>query len=207
MTETRIVETPVHGRTLFRAGGNDGLLVGFHGYAETADLHLAQLERIPGAGEWSIAAVQALHPFYVRSTQEVVASWMTRVDRDHAIADNIEYVRRVIASLPAARTIVFAGFSQGASMAWRAAAALGCSGIFVLGGDIPPGISSEGRLPSALIGRGLEDDWYTDEKLKNDLRFLRGRADVVTCVFEGGHEWTDAFRSAAGEFLQRVSSQ
>jgi predicted esterase len=158
MIETRIVETPVHGRTLFRAGAQERLLVGFHGYAETADVHLAQLELIPGAGQWSVAAVQALHPFYVRSTQEVVASWMTRVDREHAIADNIEYVRRVVASLPPARTVVFAGFSQGASMAWRAAAALHCSGVLVLGGDVPPDISLEAKLPPALIGRGLEDD-------------------------------------------------
>lgn len=199
MTEIRLVETPVHGRVLFRAGPPERLLVGFHGYAETAEIHLRELEKIPGAKAWSLAAVQALHPFYVRSTQEVVASWMTRLDREAAIADNIEYVRRVLALLPPARTVVFAGFSQGAAMAWRAAAAFACAGVIVLGGDIPPELSADAKLPPALIGRGLRDDWYTDEKLKEDLSFLSGHAR--TCEFDGGHEWTDEFRSAAGLFL------
>ncbi len=206
MIDIHLIETPVHGRTLFRPADPRRLLVGFHGYGETADVHLGQLERLPGAGQWSLAAVQALHPFYVRSTQEVVASWMTRLDREHAIADNIEYVRRVLADLPAARIRVFAGFSQGASMAWRAAAALGCSGVIVLGGDVPPDLPTAAKLPLALIGRGARDDWYTNEKLKKDLSFLEGRARATACVFEGGHEWTDEFRTAAGEFLRAVSS-
>jgi predicted esterase len=205
MTETRLIQTPVHGRTLFRPGDPDRLLVGFHGYGETADVHLAELLRIRGAGRWSVAAVQALHPFYVRSTQEVVASWMTRVDREHAIADNIEYVRRVLADLPAARTLVFAGFSQGAAMAWRAAAAIRASAVIVLGGDLPPEIPSDALLPPALIGRGIRDEWYTEEKFKKDLNFMEGRNRVTTCVFDGGHEWTDEFRDAAGRVLEEVS--
>ena len=43
-------------------------------------------------------AVQALHSFYVPKTGEVVASWMTKLNRDEAIADNLEYVRRVVAA-------------------------------------------------------------------------------------------------------------
>ncbi len=207
MTDIRLIETPVHGRILFRPADGDRLLVGFHGYGKTADVHLTELERVPGADRWSLASVQALHPFYVRSTQEVVASWMTRVDRDHAIADNIEYVRRVIADLPVARTLVFAGFSQGAAMAWRAAAAIHCSGVIVLGGHLPSEISADATLPPALIGRGTRDDWYTEEKFKKDLSFLSGRIQLTTFVFEGGHEWTDDFSRAAGEFLEEVSSK
>ena len=202
MADIRLIETPVHGRVLVRSGPPERLLAGFHGYAETGEIHLRELEQIPGAGEWSVVAVQALHPFYVRSTQEVVASWMTRLDREAAIADNIEYVPRVLASFPAARTVVFAGFSQGAAMAWRAAAALGCAGLIILGGDIPPELPADGQLPPALIGRGIRDDWYTDEKLRKDLSFLEGRCEARTCVFDGGHEWRDEFRAAAGEFLR-----
>ena len=29
-------------------------------------------------------------------------------------------------------------------------------------------------------------------------------ASVETCVFHGGHEWTDVFAAAAGEFLMRL---
>lgn len=200
---TRIIETPTHGRYLLEDRGPERLLIGFHGYAETADLHFAELEKIPGIERWSVASVQALHPFYTRAGH-AVASWMTSVDRELAIADNIEYVRRIVASLPASKSVVFIGFSQGASMAARAAAyAARANGLILLGGDIPPEIKNDAavRLPPALVARGETDDWYTDEKFKNDLNYLQSTTTVTSLVFAGGHEWTDEFRAAAGRFL------
>jgi predicted esterase len=199
----RTVETPTHGRFLHEARDPERLLAGFHGYAENAELHLAELAQIPGAETWSLAAVQALHPFYTRSEQ-VVANWMTRLDRELAIADNIEYVRRVLAMLPAPRTLVLLGFSQGAAMAARSAAyAASAQGLILLGGDIPPELQSDDsiRWPPTLLARGVRDDWYTSEKLHADATFLASRTRVVRCVFDGGHEWTAQFRAAAGEFL------
>lgn len=199
---TELVETPVHGRYLYEDRGPERLLVGFHGYAEGADAHFAELAKIPGIDQWSVVCVQALHPFYTRSGQ-VVASWMTSLDREQAIADNLRYVKNVLASVPAPRTLVFSGFSQGAAMAARACADNACAGLMLLGGDIPPEI--KGRpgvsLPPVLVGRGTRDEWYTDEKFKSDLEFLEGKTRVTRCVFAGGHEWSDAYRQAAGEFL------
>ena len=40
------------------------LLVGFHGYGETAELHLKALRRVPRVGAWRVCAVQGLHAFY-----------------------------------------------------------------------------------------------------------------------------------------------
>ena len=199
----RTLETAVHGRYLYEDRGEERLLVGFHGYAETAEIHLEELRKIPGIERWSVASVQALHPFYTRSGS-IVASWMTSLDRDLAIADNIAYARRVLASLPVPRTLVFFGFSQGATMAARAAAHAGpAAGLILLGGDIPPDIHDDPRaaLPPVLLARGERDDWYTEEKFKKDLKFLEGRARVTSCEFAGGHEWTDSFREAAGAFL------
>ncbi len=207
MIETRLVETSVHGRYLLRSGPAERLLVGFHGYAENAEMHLLKLEEIPGMGEWTVAAVQALHPFYLRSTQAVVASWMTRVDREHTIADNIAYVRRVVAELPRPRTLVFEGFSQGAAMAYRAAVSIPCAGLVVLGGNIPPEIDDLSKLPRLLVGRGDRDEWYTPDKFERDKKFLSSKADLVTCFFDGGHEWSDAFRAAAGKFLAHLAAQ
>ena len=51
---------------------------------------------------WLAVAIQALHPFYTRS-QRVVASWMTRQNREAAIADNISYIDRVINQVAKAR--------------------------------------------------------------------------------------------------------
>src|SRR5689334_13796133 len=94
------VATPTHGRVLVRdATPASPWLVGFHGYGQSADDLLIELERIPGAEQWNVASVQGLHRFYTRGDQKVVASWMTRQDREDAIADNIAYVDRVLESL------------------------------------------------------------------------------------------------------------
>lgn len=205
----------VHGRRLVRraAPGPAPLLVGFHGYGETADSILAALLEIPGVERWHVAAIQALHPFYVRSTGEVVASWMTRLDRELAIADNVAYVEAAMAALEArlepSGPRVYAGFSQGTAMGYRAAAAMGagCQGVVALAGDVPPelaGTAGWGR-PRVLIGRGTEDAWYDRAKCAADESLLRGLGSAVEiCVYDGGHAWTEAFRRRAGDFLAEL---
>lgn len=191
------IATPIHGRVLFEERGPDHLLIGFHGYAETAEASLAELAQVPGIGEWSVAAVQALHPFYSKGGTVIGASWMTSLDRELAIADNINYVRRVVDTLPPARTLVFLGFSQGAAMAARAAAHIPAAGLILLGGDIPAEVR-ERPLPPLLLARGERDEWYSAEKFKEDLKYV---TPAKTLVFDGGHEWTEEFRTAAGDFL------
>src|SRR6266542_3951293 len=138
------IPATIHGRYVVRDGPPERLLLGFHGYAQTAEKSLADLELIPGAGDW-----------------------------------------------------------QGAAMAYRAAAHLDrVVGIIALGADVPADVT--GPLPALLIGRGERDQWYGEEKFKKDLKSLEGRAVVRTIIFDGVHEWTDAFRSAAGEFLARL---
>ncbi|MFL6247216.1 MAG: alpha/beta hydrolase [Thermoanaerobaculia bacterium] len=205
---SRTLETAVHGRYLFEDRGAQRVLVGFHGYAETAETHLAELEKIPGIEDWSVVAIQALHPFYTRSGS-IVASWMTSLDRERAIADNIAWVRRVVADLPTPDMLVFAGFSQGAAMAARAAAyAAPAVGLMLLGGDIPPEIHEDPdvTLPPTLLARGRTDDWYTEEKFNKDLKYLEEKKiGVRPFLFAGGHEWTDEFRDAASQFLRSLS--
>lgn len=198
---TANVATTVHGRYLYEDRGAERLLAGFHGYAEVAEANFAELARIPGVERWSVLSIQALHPFYTRSG-DVVANWMTRQDRELAIADNLAYVRKVLETIGMPRRLIFSGFSQGATMAARAAAAVHCAGLILLGGDVPPEVKQDGvTLPPVLLARGTRDDWYTDEKFQADLAWLEPRTRVTRCVFEGGHEWSDPFRAAAAEFL------
>ena len=202
--DVRSVSTTTHGRVLLREGDPARLLVGFHGYGENAERHMAELVRIPGAERWRIASVQALHRFYNLKTNEVVASWMTKQDREQAIEDNVRYVGAVVGELGVPGVMVFAGFSQGAATAYRASMSLPCNGLIILGGDVPPDVSAHEyvHLPHVLLGRGERDDWYTREKFEKDLSFLRrSSASVALCVFNGGHEWSDEFRKAAGELL------
>ena len=155
------IPAQTHGRYLVRDGPRERLLLGFHGYAQNAEIHMADLEQIPGIDAWTVVAVQALNRFYLGRSTDTAGCWMTRQDRELAIADNINYVRAVVAALPPAETIVVEGFSQGAAMAWRAAAHLDrVAGVIILGGDVPPDV--DGPLPPVLIGRGEDDEWYTD---------------------------------------------
>jgi len=209
----RTVATTTHGRYLVSepAGRPRGLLVGFHGYAENAEIHLDALRAIPHTGQWLIVAVQALHPFYTRD-ERIVANWMTRQDRDLAIADNLAYVQRVLDTVRDERVVhgplVFAGFSQGGAMAYRAAARLGADGMIILAADVPPDVAAQPdlKLPTVLIGRGTTDRWYTADKHEADTATLAGLGVTVeNCVFEGGHEWGDPFLRAAGAHLAEIA--
>jgi len=209
----RTIETRSHGRYLVSPGsGREApLLVGFHGYGETAEEEMGRLRAIPGSASWIIVCVQGLHQFYRRRTNDVVASWMTRQNRELAIADNIEYVSRIVRSVSEEFTAgpgtVVTGFSQGAAMAYRAAVTLdrAVAGVIACGGDVPPELEAKAlaRIPRALLGRGLKDEWYSAEKLASDEQRLRDAGVSAQIVaLDAAHEWTPEFDVACGRFLQ-----
>ena len=207
----RHIEASVHGRVLVTPGTGTprGFLIGFHGYAENAEVQLERLAAIPDASAWTLASIQGLNGFYRGRTQETVASWMTRQDREIAIPDNIRYVDSVVASVcqgSAEVPIVCAGFSQGVAMAFRSAVRgrFRCAGIVAVGGDVPPELLDDpvARFPPVLIVRGMRDEWHTQGKLDADVSALQARGvDVLSLVHPGGHEWTDIVSSEASRFL------
>lgn len=205
----RTIAARTHGRYLVdsRAGAT-ATLAGFHGYQENAAIHLDVLRRIAGGRAVNLVSIQALHRFYTRAN-DVVAGWMTREDRDLAIADNIGYIAAVLGELAGeagiTRPLVYVGFSQGVAMAYRAAAFVPTAGdgVIALAGDVPPDVVPVAdRLPITLLGRGTTDAWYTAEKAAADVAALRGAGvTVVEHVFDGGHGWDASFVSRAGAFL------
>ena len=213
--QIRTIAARTHGRYLVRPPAGAGpwpVLVGFHGYRESAATHLAVLESIPGSEPWLLVAVQGLHRFYTRES-EVVASWMTREDRDLAIADNLAYVLGVVDAcrqeFATTDTLVFAGFSQGVAMAFRAAAHARASGLIVNGGDVPPDVAAGTPvpLPSVLYGRG-QRDIYTAEQHARDLATLAGMGVSVNSItFDGAHEMAPEFLEAAGRAIRRWSAR
>jgi predicted esterase len=213
----RHIATTTHGRYLVLPAATPapaGLLVGFHGYAEGAESQLERLRAIPGSDRWTLVSVQGLHRFYQRRTNEVIASWMTRQDRELAITDNLAYVEGVVDA--AAREmgreparLVFAAFSQGVAMGFRAATATTrrVNGVIAVGGDVPPeiGAAALAGAQNALVCRGTSDEWYTDAKFQHDITRLRESGVTVHAVtFDGGHEWSEAVLKNAAAFLQTL---
>jgi predicted esterase len=210
----RAIPAGTHGRVLLEGPASAGpapLLVGFHGYGEGADVQLERMRRIPGADRWRLVSIQGLHRFYQRRTNEVVASWMTRQDRELAIADNLAYVDAVLAAVdrehPGPPRLVLTGFSQGVAMMFRAAAARSVDGVVAVGGDVPPEIepSALTRVRRALVCRGARDEWYTAEVFTRDVERLRdARVNVESLNFAGGHEWSAEVVEAASAFLREL---
>ena len=210
----RIVATATHGRYLAIPPATPGpapMLIGFHGYAENAETQLERLCTIPEGERWLRVSIQALNRFYQSRTNLVVASWMTRQDREVAIADNNAYVSTCIdaiaADWPTVPLVVFAGFSQGVGMAFRAAAntAGRDAAVIAVGGDVPPELEPAvlKRLTGALIVRGMSDALYAREKFADDERRLRECSVSVRAVeINGGHEWSGEVTEAAAEFLR-----
>ena len=207
------VPTIIHGRVLVRparAAAARGVLVGFHGYKENAALQMKRLEGIPGAAAWTLVAIQGLHRLYRGRTDEVVASWMTREDREDAIADNLAYVAAALDLAPHDRAsrVVYAGFSQGVPMAFRAAmrGRDGAAAVIAVGGDVPPELLSDAAtvFPPVLLLRGSRDvEWYTQAKHDADVTALTARgAKFQTLVYDGAHEWNEAVAAAIAAFIR-----
>ena len=178
--DIRTVITGTHGRYLVDIPDpSRGTLVGFHGYQENAAMTFDVLRQIAGERSIGVISIQGLHRFYTRAN-DVVASWMTKEDRELAIADNVAYVAKVLAAVAdehgIARPLIYAGFSQGAAMAYRAAV-LGqrhCDGVIALAGDVPPDVAPlASSLPRVLLGHGAEDKWYTGEHAAKDRAVLQ----------------------------------
>ena len=209
----RTIAIGTHGRYLLEPPASAGpapMLVGFHGYGEGADIQLERMRRIPGADRWLLVSIQGLHRFYQRRANEVVASWMTRQDREHAIADNLAYASAVIDAVareyPGGSRLVLTGFSQGVAMMFRAAVASSrpVDGVIAVGGDVPPELDPAGlaRVRRALVCHGARDQWYTEEIFGRDIQRLREAGVTIRPLeFGGGHEWSDEVVQAASSFL------
>jgi predicted esterase len=213
----RTIEAVTHGRYLVDSSESGSpMLVGFHGYAESAEIQFERLQAVAGAKPWIVLSVQGLHRFYRGRFTEVVASWMTSQDREIAIADNTLYATKVIdivaKEYSASSKRVLAGFSQGVSMAYRCAAGLGrpIDGVIALGGDVPPELdaSALSRIRTVLLARGTRDELYTAGKLTSDERRLRAAGvNVQILSFDAAHAWTAEFNQAAAQFLQSIPQE
>jgi len=213
--QERTIAVRTHGRYLVVAPEKTaprGIVIGCHGYAEQANIQMDRLQAIAGVSDWLLVSVQGLHRFYRPRSQEVIASWMTREDRELAVADNSAFVAAVVDAVArewqVTGPLVFTGFSQGVAMAFRAACVspLPVAAVVALGGDLPPELNRDAlaKIPAVLLGRGDHDQWYSPEQFAADAVRLRDAgSDVTVFGFAAAHLWTTVFSDAVGSFLRR----
>lgn len=210
--DTRTISTTTHGRYLVDIPEHSrATLVGFHGYQENAAITLEVLRQIAKGRSIGMVSIQGLHRFYTKAN-DVIASWMTKEDRELAIADNLAYVATVMSAVAdeygITRPLIYVGFSQGVAMAYRAAALAQrpCDGVIALAADVPPDVAPlAASIPKVLLGRGTEDTWYTGEKAAKDRKVLEGAGvTVIEHVFDGGHVFSPEFVERSRAFVDEL---
>jgi len=179
-----------------------------HGYGQQADAFARHCAPLEGADR-AVVAPEGLSRFYVDgldSHEEVGASWMTRIAREHEISDYVRYLDRVVERLPAgdaAPSIRVLGFSQGAATASRWAL-LGDTAVdrLVLWGGAPAHDLDLGAHADRLAAMDLTlvagtDDPYVTPERRAAVRRRLAEHDVPVTVrtFDGGHRLDDALLS------------
>ena len=187
------------------------LWVACHGYGQLAAPFAAALEPI-NDGTRVIVAPEALSRFYLDDPAKqhgpespIGASWMTRADREVEIADYVEYLDIVTATLRGQLEgrdipVVALGFSQGVATVcrWAALGRAVIRRLIVWGGTIPHDLPRDRgeqlfRGASVTLVAGKTDRLVPLDALERGQRALAElgvRADLVT--HDGGHSLSSA---------------
>lgn len=175
------------------------LLVAMHGWGQNAKKILRDLAPVT-ARRVLVAAPQAPHPFYLdMGSGKVGFHWLTRYERDRAVADANAFVAHVLENLRAAHAydparVYLLGFSQGCSMAWRFCLSghITPAGMIACGADLPPDVAEKLPAPKpfpVLLVHGREDTIIAPAKM-HDAQAALSEKGVSFDVheFDGGHE-------------------
>ncbi|HPF61519.1 MAG TPA: hypothetical protein PLI93_05600 [Gemmatimonadales bacterium] len=168
-----------------------------HGYGMTAR-GILHWFRAAARADRLLVAPEGLSRFYQerRGLRTVGASWMTRDDRDHEIADQQGYLEAVAARwLGGRRRLEVHGFSQGVATAcrWVAGTPSPIDRLVLWAGTVPPELdlgrfrSLAARDPVRLVV-GRDDRLVTPAQVAADAGRLREAGVAVELrEVEGGH--------------------
>lgn len=169
-----------------------------HGYGQLARYFLNSFTDL--AVDRTIIAPEGLNRFYTdEAHQRVGATWMTREDREHEIADHVAYLDALhtsivleVGDLP----LGVLGFSQGVATAcrWSFQGRSTIHRLVLWAGGLPPEPDPE-QLHAAWskvdlhVVLGTRDPYASDKELQQQGARLR-MANVPHQVhrFQGGHE-------------------
>ena len=176
---------------------NQTLLIVCHGYAQLADEFLKSFEGLHH-DNLLIVAPEGLHRFYAKgSTEKVVASWMTKEDRENDIRDYVSFLDQLLEELNPEnfKRIILLGFSQGAATASRWAS-LGKSRnkiheLILFCGFFPPDLPPSG-IPETMqlnVVTASDDRFISPEQESKQLEEMRKLNPQLKHIrFEGKHE-------------------
>ncbi len=178
-----------------------------HGYRQLARRFLRRFEPLAD-GTRHIVAPEALSRFYTDpqrgrhgATSSVGATWMTREDRDHEIADYVRYLDdladEISADLKRHVPVTVLGFSQGVATAcrWVTRGRIRPGRLILWGDFLPPDLDLErARATHAqtewVTVRGAQDPALHDSKLGEAEAERIGSAGLAVrqVVYEGSHD-------------------
>lgn len=176
-----------------------------HGYGQLAGRFLRHFAPIAHPSRL-IAAPEALSRFYLDNTlphgpdARIGATWMTREDREHEIADYVAYLDALAATLLAGpnrarvRLVAF-GFSQGVAtvMRWLAMGQARADRLIAWSGNIPQDFdfgAARDRFGSQPVtyAYGDRDQYFDASRIAQQMDLLRGAGiSLVAVSFSGGH--------------------
>lgn len=175
------------------------LLIACHGYAQLADEFLRSFEGL-ASEKCVIAAPEGLHRFYAKgSSEKVVASWMTKEERDADISDYVAFLDQFFLELKnqsaSIRKIVLLGFSQGAATASRwvslGNARTEIQELILFCGFFPPDLPPSG-IPETMqltVVTASDDRFISPEQETKQLEEMRRLNPQLKHIrFEGKHE-------------------
>lgn len=169
-----------------------------HGYGQLARYFLRKFEGLEDG--LLIAAPEGLSRFYTdEAHSRVGATWMTREDREHEIADQCTYLDALVARLNQAnngRPVHVLGFSQGVAtaMRWAVYGHTQLQRLVLWGGnlpvDIPSGVLAE-KLRNCtvhLVSGAMDNLVPTDAMAPGATRLREAQVPFNTHVHAGAHE-------------------
>jgi predicted esterase len=179
-----------------------------HGYGQLARDFIGPFAAIESP-ERIIVAPEALNRYYLDTRplphgpdSSVRATWMTREDREHEIADYIAYLDGVYDALKsgvtAGASFTALGFSQGAATVsrWAAATRARIDRVVLWAGMLPPDLEPKPGLfsgASLTFVVGESDASISLRRLDSELALLANAGvDCRVIRFPGGHHLSTA---------------
>lgn len=184
------------------------LWVACHGYAQLARYFARPFASIV-TPERAVLVPEALNRYYFETAPgvhgpdaRVAATWMTREDREHEIADYIDYLDNLVEHAvgdvaPSVRITAF-GFSQGCATVsrWAARGRTRVHRVILWGSGLPPELEPSPDLfggAELVVAIGDADEHVSEAAVsRQDARLRKGAMSYRLVRYAGGHRVDEA---------------